>query len=96
MDANYVVSKYIFNPLLISGYKFDIRLYVLVTSFDPLRIYIYNEGLVRFASEPYEADKDSQFCHLTNYSINKNSETFVPNINANEQDTGNKWSLSAL
>ena len=95
-DASYVVSKYIYNPLLVSGFKFDIRLYVLVTSFDPLRIYIYNEGLVRFASEPYEANKDSQYSHLTNYSINKNSENFVPNKDANEQDKGNKWSLSAL
>ena len=83
-DASYVVSKYICNPLLVSGYKFDIRLYVLVTSFDPLRIYIYNEGLVRFASEPYEAEKDSQYAHLTNYSINKKSETFVHNMDANE------------
>ena len=48
-----VVSKYISNPLLLNGYKFDIRLYVLVTSTDPLKVYIYNEGLVRFASEPY-------------------------------------------
>jgi hypothetical protein len=53
-------------------------MYVVVTSIDPLRVYIYNEGLVRFASEPYTAD-GSQFSHLTNYSINKNHENFVQN-----------------
>ena len=83
-EGSYVISKYISNPLLVSGYKFDIRLYVLTTSIDPLRVYIYNEGLVRFASEPYSSGKGSQFSHLTNYSINKNSTTFVANKDAKE------------
>ena len=42
-----IVQSYIQNPLLINGYKFDFRIYVLVTSINPLRIYLYKDGLVR-------------------------------------------------
>jgi len=75
------VSRYIDNPLCIFGHKFDMRIYVVVTCFDPLRIYVYKEGLARFASEKYdlEADDANKFCHLTNYSINKKNENYVQN-----------------
>jgi Tubulin-tyrosine ligase family len=79
LNESLVISRYIDNPLLINGLKFDLRLYVLVTSFDPLKIYVYNEGLVRFASEPYNTSniKQNVYAHLTNYSINKKSENFI-------------------
>ncbi|VDK47935.1 unnamed protein product, partial [Taenia asiatica] len=46
-----IAQAYISNPYLIGGNKFDLRLYVYMTSVDPLRLYIHKNGLVRFASQ---------------------------------------------
>ncbi|CAI2383344.1 unnamed protein product [Moneuplotes crassus] len=98
MESPCVVSKYISNPLLINNHKFDLRLYVLVTSFNPLRIYLYKEGLARFCSEKYNLDKSlkNKFMHLTNYSINKKNAKFIKNTNDEDDGYGSKWSLTAL
>lgn len=67
-----VVQRYIENPLLIGGYKFDLRLYVCVPSYRPLTIYLYKEGLARFATEKFSLERlDDPFQHLTNFSLNK-------------------------
>jgi tubulin polyglutamylase TTLL7 len=55
---NYIVQEYIANPLLLDGFKFDLRIYALVTSCDPLRAFIYNNGLVRLGTEPYQEPND--------------------------------------
>jgi tubulin polyglutamylase TTLL2 len=64
-----VVQEYIKNPLLINGYKFDMRLYVLVPSFNPLKVFLYTDGLVRFCTKPYSMEDFDRLRHLTNASI---------------------------
>ena len=81
----YVVQRYIKNPLLIDGLKFDLRIYVLIAGTEPLRAYIYEDGLARFATERYSEPNDYNlshtFVHLTNYSLNKNNPHYVYNTN---------------
>lgn len=80
----FIVSCYLDRPLLINQKKFDMRMYVVVTSYNPLRIYFYNEGLARFATEEYSNDPKilkNKFVHLTNFSINKRNIKFVRNDN---------------
>lgn len=99
LEEHSVVSQYVDNPLLIQGLKFDLRLYVLVTSYTPLRAYIYREGLVRFASSPYSMDPahiQDAYRHLTNYSVNKTAINFMENQELENDNVGHKWSLSAL
>jgi tubulin polyglutamylase TTLL6/13 len=75
-----IAQKYI-SPFLVDNLKFDLRIYALITSIDPLRIYIHREGMARFCTEPYEepnsTNLDNLFAHLTNYSLNKKNENFT-------------------
>ncbi|XP_046395527.1 polyglutamylase complex subunit TTLL1 isoform X2 [Ischnura elegans] len=71
---SYVISRYIDNPLLIGGKKFDLRLYVLVTSFRPLKAYLFKLGFCRFCTVKYDTgtqELDNMYIHLTNVSVQK-------------------------
>ncbi|XP_062937821.1 tubulin polyglutamylase TTLL11 isoform X1 [Cynocephalus volans] len=92
-----VVQEYICKPLLVDKLKFDIRLYVLLKSLDPLEIYIAKDGLSRFCTEPYQEPSPKNlhhiFMHLTNYSLNTHSSNFVHSDSA---DTGSKRTFSSI
>ncbi|XP_073701694.1 tubulin monoglutamylase TTLL4 isoform X1 [Garra rufa] len=93
-----LVQKYLHKPYLISGNKFDLRIYVYVTSYDPLRVYIFNDGLVRFASCKYSPSMktlSNKFMHLTNYSVNKKNSEYQSNSD-DKACQGHKWALKAL
>lgn len=50
----FVVQEYMLEPYLIDELKFDLRLYVLILSCDPLKIFLYQDGIVRFATKKYK------------------------------------------
>lgn len=73
-----VLQKYIDNPLCLDGYKFDLRIFVVVTSFQPLEAFIYRDGFARISTVKYTTDETSLsnlYIHLTNSSIQKHSES---------------------
>ncbi|ERE68117.1 tubulin polyglutamylase TTLL13 [Cricetulus griseus] len=90
-----ICQLYISKPFIIDGFKFDLRVYVLVTSCDPLRVFVYKEGLARFATTSYShpcTDNLDEICmHLTNYSINKHSSNFIQDAHS-----GSKRKLSTF
>lgn len=90
--SSYIVSKYISNPLLIGGKKFDLRLYVLVTSFKPVVAYLHECGFARFCATKYTArcttDEDLG-SHLTNVALQKGEEEY-------NKIHGGKWLVRQL
>ena len=107
-NIQYLISKYLDKPHLLNNKKYDLRIYVIVLSFTPLKIYLYYNGLVRFATEDYIKDNyNNIFIHLTNYSINKQNPNYKSNIKDNKEiaemeeieedyeqcDDSSKWSL---
>lgn len=72
---------------------------MLITSCDPLKIFVYKDGMARFATEEYDIkdtpNYDNLCMHLTNYAINKESENYEHGDNADD-DTGHKRSTKVV
>ncbi|XP_027630076.1 probable tubulin polyglutamylase TTLL9 isoform X3 [Tupaia chinensis] len=84
---NYVAQRYIENPYLIGGRKFDLRVYVLVMSYIPLRAWLYRDGFARFSNTRFTLTSiDDQYVHLTNVAVQKTSPDYHPK-------KGCKWML---
>lgn len=95
-----VAQQYIRNPLLIDKKKFDLRIYVLVTSCSPLRVYLFRDGLVRLCTEEYTRPNSSNLhdrcMHLTNYSVNKRSDKYERDGDESSAKLGSKRSIKWL
>ena len=110
------VQKYVENPLL-APYngksskiprfiKFDLRVWVLVTSFSPLKAFIFSNIYGRCCCVPYDDDISTlsdNLIHLTNYSIQKNSsvsnaatENNSTNSNSNKSSSSSSTSGSSV
>jgi tubulin polyglutamylase TTLL9 len=88
----YVVQRYIDNPLLVGGKKFDMRIYALVTTYAPLTVYLYRGGFCRFSASKFSLDTTdiaNNCVHLTNVAVQKVADNY-------NTDTGCKWDLRDL
>ena len=102
-EGDHVIQEYMREPHLIDELKYDIRLYVLVLSCDPLKIFMFREGLVRFATKKYQPiennsakkELDNLLMHLTNYAVNKDEEDFIVPKSVND-DHAHKRSLKKV
>ena len=92
MKEAYVICRYIDKPLLIGSKKFDLRIYVLVTSYRPLKVWLSSLGFARFCNTKYThdfGDIDNMEMHLTNVAVQKKSDDY-------NTEHGSKWSIENL
>ncbi|MEO1015921.1 MAG: PqqD family peptide modification chaperone [Pseudomonadota bacterium] len=76
LDDAFMVQSYLDRPHLFSGHKYVMRRYVAITSVEPLRAYLFAEGFIKLASEPYDDHAlDNPFAYLTNPDINARNDT---------------------
>lgn len=77
-----VAQRYIADPLLLDGYKFDVRFHVLVTSCEPLRVFVHRYGVARLASSRYEEPARGNIrentVHITNPWQNSHNANYKP------------------
>lgn len=56
VDGSWTLQEYVKHPLLYRGRKFDLRVWALITSVDPLRLYILDRGFPKVSTVPYDTD----------------------------------------
>lgn len=98
-QTDVVVQRYIDRPYLIEGRKGHCRIYCLVASAEPLRAYVYSEGIVRIAPEPYDPSPDGgggPSMHVTNTALHLGHPGLSVSQDANQDDVGSIRSLNAL
>jgi hypothetical protein len=72
--SKWVVQKYIEQPLLYNGRKFDIRVWVIVTH--NLDILFFKHGYMRTSSFDYDMSNDYNYVHLTNNCLQQHGDNY--------------------
>ena len=84
--GNSVIQKYIENPCLFKGKKFDLRMFSLIACTKPF-IMLYSEGYVRISLHDYTLDdfdtKEGKITHMTNNAVQKKH----PEYKARKEET---------
>uniref|UniRef100_A0A915PCZ8 Tubulin polyglutamylase TTLL11 n=1 Tax=Setaria digitata TaxID=48799 RepID=A0A915PCZ8_9BILA len=100
-EACQLIQEYIADPYLLNdNLKFDFRIYVVIKSINPLSIYVAREGMARFCTEEYAtptpSNYDNLYAHLTNYSLNKENNSYIHSLSLRDQVKGSKRLLSTV
>lgn len=86
----YLAQRYIDNPHLVGGKKYDLRIYTLVTSFAPLTVWLYRSGFARFCHHRFTMkDVENTFIHVTNVAVQKQNPKY-------SNMSGCKWGIRSL
>ncbi|CAH8453073.1 unnamed protein product [Schistosoma curassoni] len=71
-----IIQRYIINPLLLDGCKFDIRCYVLIACTMPYLVF-YHPGYIRRSAKPYSNQDQNLITHLTNQFVQKKDPAYA-------------------
>jgi len=92
-ESQFIAQKYIENSVIVKSRKFDIRQWVLVTDWNPLTVWIYQEPYFRFPACDYNPNNImDRFIHLTNNSVAKYAEE----AKVSHEIEGNMWNLEEM
>ena len=71
----FIVQKYIERPLIVMNRKFDLRQWVMVTDWNPLTVWMYDEPYVRFPASDFSFSQlKNKYAHLSNNSVCRNAK----------------------
>ncbi|ETO13882.1 hypothetical protein RFI_23484 [Reticulomyxa filosa] len=93
-DQSLVLQEYNDRPLLWNGFKFDFRVFAIVTSLEPFEFFVLREGIVRICTSKYQhvdlQNRENICMHFTNFHVNQhNVDNNHDNDNDNDNDNGN-------
>ncbi|CAL8363865.1 unnamed protein product [Lota lota] len=85
----HIAQRYVNNPLLLEGRKFDVRCYLLIACTDPYMVF-FRHGYARLTCDPYDPRSNNLTAHLTNQYMQKKN----PLYSVLKEDT--VWSMEKL
>lgn len=92
-DKELTIRHYIKNPFLIDSKKFIVWYFALVTSLQPLTVFLHNEGVAYFAKQKYNttelAANEWEQSHITSnskYVGNKHMQTYLSEVISDFKD----------